>query len=500
MTVTAPGPDGWSAAHPRAAPGRPVASSAARDGWLAHTNHFVGRRRRRPRPGEHSGVAPPRSGSTGSARSPPNGTPTDRDALAARLATHDLGPRSVCVHGFPDAPVGQRTATLAVAVTEPADGRLHVHAGLPCQVTGATAGGRRLTPCRGSPAAAASARQRRRGTTASPAARTRFGGAVMSDVIRGSGWVYCPALACQEFSESTRSARLDRCRKIPGNPRTAPPGSRRGRGRASSAGRTGRSSAPLPHGTHAGAGVRLTRRPAPWPMGQPPPTGRRRTSTPPAAGDGAPRRRDDPPNRGLENTMAAFAPGGRARLRLPRDRRPGHPRRGRRAVHDEAAASGSPAAPTRWPTSAGRAAALPLGGREPVPRAGELLAAFPDARLNIDVKSDDAMAPTVAAVAGGRCRGPGLPGVVLRPAAPPHPRRLAGPRVATSCSAWEVAAAAARPAAPAARDRAPPRCQQRAGAPAQPGCRRHQRAVRPARPRARAAGARVDRRRRGLDP
>ena len=61
--------------------------------------------------------------------------PLDRDAAAARLATHDLGPRSVCVHGFPELPVGQASATLAVAVTEPADGRLHVHGGLPCEVS-----------------------------------------------------------------------------------------------------------------------------------------------------------------------------------------------------------------------------------------------------------------------------------------------------------------------------------------------------------------------------
>ena len=53
--------------------------------------------------------------------------------VAEQLATHDLGPRSVCVHGFPDAPVGQRAATLAVAVAEPAAGRLHVHAGKPCE-------------------------------------------------------------------------------------------------------------------------------------------------------------------------------------------------------------------------------------------------------------------------------------------------------------------------------------------------------------------------------
>ena len=53
--------------------------------------------------------------------------------VAEHLASHDLGPRDVCVHGFPEAPVGQRSATLAVAVVEPATGWLHVHAGRACE-------------------------------------------------------------------------------------------------------------------------------------------------------------------------------------------------------------------------------------------------------------------------------------------------------------------------------------------------------------------------------
>ncbi len=123
----------WAAATLELRPGGPSVVGD-RDGWLAHTNHFVADdveetdqvstavSTTRERLDRVCGVAA-------------HDTPADRDGLAARLATHDLGPRSVCVHGFPDAPVGQRTATLAVAVTEPADGRLHVHAGLPCQVT-----------------------------------------------------------------------------------------------------------------------------------------------------------------------------------------------------------------------------------------------------------------------------------------------------------------------------------------------------------------------------
>jgi glycerophosphoryl diester phosphodiesterase len=78
-----------------------------------------------------------------------------------------------------------------------------------------------------------------------------------------------------------------------------------------------------------------------------------------------------------------------------------------------------------------------IGGREPVATLAELLAAFPAARLNIDVKSDDALAPTVAAVraAGAEDR------VCLASFSDRRVRRirrLAGPRVATSCSAWEV--------------------------------------------------------------
>ncbi len=133
VTVTGRSGAGWTAAALELRPGGPSVV-AARDGWLAHTNHFVADdvdetdqvstavSTTRPRLDRVCGIA------TGA-------PPLDRDAAAAALATHDLGPRSVCVHGFPEAPVGQCSATLAVAVTEPADGRLHVHGGLPCEVS-----------------------------------------------------------------------------------------------------------------------------------------------------------------------------------------------------------------------------------------------------------------------------------------------------------------------------------------------------------------------------
>jgi glycerophosphoryl diester phosphodiesterase len=40
--------------------------------------------------------------------------------------------------------------------------------------------------------------------------------------------------------------------------------------------------------------------------------------------------------------------------------------------------------------------AIMVGGREPIPRLAHLLATFPEARFNIDVKADDAVDPTLA--------------------------------------------------------------------------------------------------------
>lgn len=138
VTVTAPGGDGWSAVTLELRPGGPSVAPAD-GGWLAHTNHFVA-----PDVGPDeqlsTAVSTTRERLDRVSALAAAGVPADRDGLAARLATHDLGERSVCVHGFPDAPVGQRSATLAVAVTEPADLRLHVHAGRPCDVTPATWG------------------------------------------------------------------------------------------------------------------------------------------------------------------------------------------------------------------------------------------------------------------------------------------------------------------------------------------------------------------------
>ncbi len=79
-----------------------------------------------------------------------------------------------------------------------------------------------------------------------------------------------------------------------------------------------------------------------------------------------------------------------------------------------------------------------IGGREPVPALVEALDAFPDVRLNIDVKCAAAAEPTVAAVraAGAEDRVclASFSDRILQ-----QVRRLAGRRVATSCSATEVA-------------------------------------------------------------
>ena len=128
------GAGGWTSCTIELRPGGP-SLVRARDGWLAHTNHFVA---------DDVGETEQVSTTVSTTRErldrvcavvAGDQQPADREAVASRLATHDLGPRSVCVHGFPDAPIGQRSATLAVVVTEPADGRLHVHAGRPCKVS-----------------------------------------------------------------------------------------------------------------------------------------------------------------------------------------------------------------------------------------------------------------------------------------------------------------------------------------------------------------------------
>ena len=144
-----------------------------------------------------------------------------------------------------------------------------------------------------------------------------------------------------------------------------------------------------------------------------------------------------PPNRRIENTMAAFRRAAELGFRYletdVRATRDGVPV----LVHDETVQrlTGHPEAVADLTLAQLRERLV--DGREPVPTLTELLAELPDARLNIDVKSDDAIEPTVATVraAGAEDR------VCLASFSDRRirrVRRLAGPAVATSCSAWEV--------------------------------------------------------------
>ena len=80
-----------------------------------------------------------------------------------------------------------------------------------------------------------------------------------------------------------------------------------------------------------------------------------------------------------------------------------------------------------------------VGGREPVPTLSALLAAFPQARFNVDVKAEAAVAPLAAFLLehdlGDRVLVGSFSGRRLR-----RFRRLTGHRIATSASPGEVAA------------------------------------------------------------
>jgi len=144
------------------------------------------------------------------------------------------------------------------------------------------------------------------------------------------------------------------------------------------------------------------------------------------------------PNVGIENTLRAFATAVElgyqfleTDVRASRDAVP-------IAVHDDRLdrLCGVPdrVRDLDWD----RLGRLRVGGREPLARLDQLLATFPEARFNIDVKSDDAVLPTVRAVH----RAAASDRVCLATFSDRRIRRiraLAGPRVVTSCSRGEVA-------------------------------------------------------------
>ena len=138
VTVTAKNGDGWSAATLELHPGGPsvVPARCDRGGWLAHTNHFVAADVADDDQYEFEvSTTHERLDRACALAADPASELSTREPqrVAQALASHDLGPRSVCVHGFPEAPVGQRTETLAVVMAEPARARLAVHAGRPCE-------------------------------------------------------------------------------------------------------------------------------------------------------------------------------------------------------------------------------------------------------------------------------------------------------------------------------------------------------------------------------
>ena len=145
---------------------------------------------------------------------------------------------------------------------------------------------------------------------------------------------------------------------------------------------------------------------------------------------------------GLENTLAAFRHAVDARLPLPRDRRPRDQRRRAAGLPRHASWTGSPTAPA----SIARARRTPrcgsalVGGRERVPTLAELFDAFPDARFNIDLKSEGAVAVARRLHRGARGLGPGAGRLVLRPPDQRASAGCTGGRVATSAHPLEVVA------------------------------------------------------------
>lgn len=80
-----------------------------------------------------------------------------------------------------------------------------------------------------------------------------------------------------------------------------------------------------------------------------------------------------------------------------------------------------------------------IGGREQVPTLVDLLEAFPLARFNIDIKSDDAVAPLAALIAERDLWDRVLVGAFSR-ARITRFRRLTSARVATAAHPWQIVA------------------------------------------------------------
>ena len=267
----------------------------------------------------------------------------------------------------------------------------------------------------------------------------------MSGVMRGSGWVRGPLGTCQSFSASTSAPRLLAGRN---RPRQLPHCAIRTPSRCSecmSLWHEGHvivvaSSSVLIRTTVVVSRV-LSRGALRWPH-----TGLMRAEEPGSAFLASPpplllAHRGGagyPPIRGIENTLLAFRTAvdlGSTYLETDV-----HASRDGVAVvtHDAWLQRLCGVAASVSDLDWAALARLRVGGREPLPRLAELLAELPQARLNIDIKSDDAVMPTLSAVAeaGAQRR------VCLATFSDRRMRRiraLCGPGVATACSRVEVA-------------------------------------------------------------
>ena len=102
------------------------------DGWLVHTNHFLDaelargelRGRREPETYDRLRLLSARvAGRTGI---------DGADDLAALLTAHPQDGAEVCCHAPVEGRLGNRWATLATIMVDPAARELHLHSGGPC--------------------------------------------------------------------------------------------------------------------------------------------------------------------------------------------------------------------------------------------------------------------------------------------------------------------------------------------------------------------------------
>lgn len=166
-----------------------------------------------------------------------------------------------------------------------------------------------------------------------------------------------------------------------------------------------------------------------------------------------------PGNDGIENTLAAFAAAGELGYR--------HLETDVRATADGVAVLCHDADLRRLvgldvlvgATSWAVLSRLRMAGREPFARLEDLLATFPDARINIDVKADSAVGPVLSALRRtGAAPRVGI--AAFGPARAARLRRALGPDVAYSASppevvAWAAAAAVGLPRTPGHRPGGP---------------------------------------------